>query len=185
LAGTSELNNINEYALEILTEEERQFIEKINKIVGDFVNERSDRFIDFDDIINLKMIWQKYHYLKPFQFSFDPENKMPKVFRNRTAFIIWTAWRASHLVCQDDDVKGGSLAAAKVLSKYKLPFPEEAKKEAVEEFVKFLHPGYIPALPGAHFLDNEFDFWEKEIFPFLEGEWEFKWDVVQRKLVRH
>jgi hypothetical protein len=24
------------------------------------------------------------------------------------------------------------------------------------------------------------DFWEKQIFPFLEGKWEFKWEMVQK-----
>ena len=174
LAGVKELDNINAYAKEALTEEERQLIEKLNTVVNDFTHERSNVFISFEDLIKLQGIWQKYEHLKPFQFRFDPEKKMPEVFKNRTAFIIWTTWRSRHLVCQDDDVNSGSLAAAKVLSEHKPPFAEETKKETIREFLGHLHPGYGGLQWWTEREAHEFDFWEKEIFPLLEGKREFR-----------
>ncbi|KPJ56562.1 hypothetical protein AMJ49_04605 [Parcubacteria bacterium DG_74_2] len=172
LAGVKELNNIQEYALKELTDEERKFIEKTKKAVEDYRQERSENFISFNDLIEVQRIWQKYSYLKPFQFSFDPAKKIPKVFQNQTAFIVWTTWRARHLVCQDDDVNGGSLAVAEVLGRRKPPFSKEVRMEAVEEFLKHLHSSYPDA-------EREIDFWEKHIFPYLEGKLEFKWELVK------
>lgn len=186
LAGVNELNNIKKYTLEELTPDERQFIKEINEIVEDYRKERSDSFFRFHDLIELQTIWRKYEHLRPFQFLFDPEEKMPKVFHNRIAFIIWTVWRAKHLICQGEDVKSASLAAAAAILKYKLsisgdilkcklffsPIPDEVKKEAVREFQR---------VKGGFEDENELDFWESKIFPYLEGEWVFAWKLEKTK----
>jgi len=170
ISGIKELDRINQYALEALDEEERQFIEKMNKAVEDYEN-GSGAIFGFNEQIKIQVLWQKYEHLKPFQFRFDPQKKMPEVYGDLNAFIIWSAWKARHLVCSDDDIKNGSLAASKILLKSKPPFPEDVKKEAVIEFLGYLR-----------FTDEEKDFvfWEQEIFPFLEGKREFKWEMVQK-----
>jgi len=178
VAGIKELDRINQYALEGLSQEERQFIEKINKTVKGYEN-GSGVLFGFNEQVKIQMLWQKYAHLKPFQFRFNPKEKIPKVFKNRTAFIIWTTWKAKHLVCQNDDIDSGSLAAAKLLQKYKPSFMASIKKATVQEFLKYLHPSYSePSVLEAE--SDELIFWETEIFPFLEGKWEFKWELVQK-----
>jgi hypothetical protein len=164
IPGVKELDMINQYALEELTQEERQFVEKINKIVDDYEHEKRDIF-GFNEQIKIQVLWQKYAYLKPFRFKFPPQKKIPEVYKNPTAFIIWSTWTARHLICSDDDIKSGSLAAAQILLESKPPFPEDVRKEAVKEFLIHLR-----------FTDEEKDFvfWEQYIFPYLEGKWKFK-----------
>lgn len=173
LAGVRELDNINFYVLGALTEKEEEFIKKLNKIVEDYRGEKSNEFISFSDLIELETIWKKYQYLKPFQFRSDPREKMPDVFKNKTAFIIWTTWKSRHLTCPDDDIEKGSLAAARILSEHKIPYPKEVKQKAVKGFLNYLHASYPDA-------ENELGFWEQHIFPYLEGKWEFRWEIIQK-----
>lgn len=174
LNGYDELQQTIKYAIGALTKEEKQFIEKMNQAVQDFRTGKNERLINFKDSIQIKTIWQKYHHLKPFQFTFDPIQKMPEVFRNLTAFIIWTAWKSKHLACQKDDIKAGSLTAAKILSEGTPPFSKELKEKAVTEFLKYIYPGFDTE-------EQEFGFWELNIFPFLEKKWEFKWEIINKK----
>jgi len=177
IPGIKELDMINQYALEALTPEERQFVEKMNKIFEGYENEKGDIF-GFNEQIKIQMLWQKYEHLKPFQFRFDPEKKKPEVFQNRTAFIIWTTWKAKHLVRKEDLVDEGSLAATRVLLQVKEPLPrlipKHTKLAMVVEFMQYLNRGYPDE------VDQELLFWEKYIFPYLEGKWEFKWEMVQK-----
>lgn len=171
IPGIKELDRINQYALEALTEEERQFVEKMNKVVEDYKNEQGDIF-GFNEQIKIRILWQKYEYLEPFQFKFDPQKKMPEVYGNLTAFIIWSTWNTRHIRGSADDIKKGSLSASKILLKSKPPFPEDVKKEAVVEFLRYLY----------RFIDEEkvFVFWQEKIFPYLDGKLKFKWEIVQK-----
>ena len=181
LAGSRELHNINKYAKEVLTKEEKQFIEQINKIVERYREGQRSEFISFQEWIKLRQIWQKYEHLAPFQFKFDPEKEIPELFKNEIAFIIWTAWRSRHLVFQDNDVESGSLAAAQILSKYKIPYPKEAKQKAVKEFLKHLHASYPEHLHASYpDVEIEINFWERYIFPYLEGKWQFRWERINQ-----
>lgn len=58
VSGIKELDRINQYALEALTPEEKQFIEKINKIVEDYENGIGNIF-GFNEQIKIQMLWQK------------------------------------------------------------------------------------------------------------------------------
>jgi len=176
LAGFHEYNEIKDYARHTLTAKEKEFLEKITKTVEDCEEGISDEWISFNDIIKLRIIWRKYEHLKPFQFRFDPRKKITEVFQNQTAFIIWTTWKSRHLVCQSDDIKGGTLAAAKILSEHKIPYSKEVKRKAVEEFLKYLHSSYTHL---NHTEENELNFWEQHIFPFLEDKWKFKWKLKE------
>jgi hypothetical protein len=180
LGGTQELEDICKYAISILTEEEKKFIEKINAIKDDFVNERIEEFIEFYDIIRLKEIWNKYHHLKPFQFSFDPRKnlKTSHVVKKKNAFIIFTVWKFHHYAAYDDFIDYGSLAAAKILARRRKPFSEEVKLKAVQEFLSY----HGERLGNVQKIALEF--WEKEIFPFLEGKWEFKWEIIQKNKIK-
>jgi len=171
IPGIKELDRINQYALEALTQEERQFVEKMNKVVEDYEN-GSGVIFDFNEQIKIQVLWQKYEHLKPFQFTFNPEEKIPEVFRNKTAFIIWTAWKARHRVCNEDLIDIGSIAASRVLLESKPPFSKEIKERAINEFLRHLHQGYPQ--------EGEMDFWENQIFPYLEGKWKFNWEMVQK-----
>lgn len=166
--GIKELDMINLYALEKLTGEERQFVEKMNKVVEEHEKGKGEIF-GFNEQIKIQVLWRKYKHLKPFQFRFNPEEKIPEVFKNKTAFIIWTVWRARHLVCEDDLVEEASITAARILPKL---FPKEVKKQAIQEFLEYLHRSYP--------REGEVEFWEENIFPYLEGKWEFKWEIIQK-----
>ena len=163
LDGVNELNDIKKYALGELIDEERQFIEKIDKFP-----------ISYLVSLKLQEIWYKYEYLRPFLFLSDPANKIPRVFQNREAFIIWTAWRAKHLLGQAGDLEAGSLAAAKALSRYKPRFSDGAKKGAVKAFQRNKHGFEAP-------FKDELEYWNREIFPYLEGAWEFKWEIRKNR----
>lgn len=181
IPGIRELGNINQYALEALTQEERQFIEKMNKIAEDYKNEQGDIF-GSNEQREIQTLWQKYKHAKPFRFRFDPEKKIPEVFRNKRAFIIWTTWKAGHIVCNEDLVDEGSIAAAKILSRQEAPFPEDIKKLAVREFRRYLH-AFLAEQKGGVDEDKEkkeLAFWEQHIFPFLEGKWGFKWEMIKK-----
>ena len=168
-AGVEELENIKTYAMGSLTPEEREFVQKINQKVEDYINEKSDHFLTLGEIGKLTALWRKYQHLKPFVFRFDPREKLKQLYYNRVAFIIWTVWRSFHLL-GDEDLEGAALAAAEVLSPFQPPYPTEIKERAVEKFA------VIMANTGYGSVDDLYgDFWEKRIFPYLEGVWEFKW----------
>jgi hypothetical protein len=173
LEGFNELQQIIKYAMGALEKEEKQFIEKINQTVQDFRTGKNERPINFKESTQIKTIWQKYRHLKPFQFTFDLSQKIPQVFKNLTAFIIWTTWSSNHPAYQKDDIEIGSLAAAKLLSEGAPPFSKELKKRAVIEFLKFIYPVFATE-------EREFDFWELNIFPFLEKKWEFKLETINK-----
>lgn len=177
VSGIKELDRINQYALKALSQEERQFIEKMNKVVEGYEDGRGKIF-GFNEQVKIQMLWQKYAHLKPFQFRFDPKEKTPVVLKDQIAFIIWTAWKSRHLVSGQDNIEEGSLAAARVLSQVKEPLPRHIPKHTklatVVEFMQYLHISY----PSD--VEHELAFWEENIFPYLEGKWEFKWEIVQK-----
>ncbi|MCX6764590.1 MAG: hypothetical protein NTU58_02680 [Candidatus Nealsonbacteria bacterium] len=171
LQGPEELENLKKYALNSLDNQEKTFIKKMDKKAKAYVEEESSDFLTLNEITQLDRVWKKYQHLRPFGFLFDPEKKMPKVFKNQTAFIVWTVWRAFHLL-SEEDLKGAALAAADVLSRFQSPYLPEAKKEAVKAFsTVMLNTGY--SCPE----DLLISFWQEKIFPFLEGKWEFKWEL--------
>jgi len=174
LEGFAELWQIIKYAMKALDQEEKQFVEKMNQTVRDFQTGKDVRYINFKESKRIKNIWKKYSHLKPFQFTFDPIRKIPQVFKNEKAFIIWTIWRFKNPICQKDDVETGSLAAAKILSEGTPPFSKELKERAIIEFLKFIYPGFTNE-------ERELDFWESNIFPFLEKKREFKWEIINKK----
>ena len=173
LQGSRDLENIRKYALDFLTRQERLFIERMTRQVEAFVREETEEFLTLGEIVKLLRLWSKYFYLKPFQFAFDPREKIPKVFQDQTAFVIWTVWRSFHLL-GEEDLEGAALAAANVLSEFRSPYSSEIKEKAVKRFRGvILNTGYN--CPD----DLSISFWEAKIFPYLEGVWEFKWEVIK------
>ena len=51
---------------------------------------------------------------------------------------------------------------------------EKVKKKAVTAFLEHLHVGY----PESE--ETELAFWEKYIFPYLEGKWKFRWEKIRK-----
>ena len=171
LQGPEELEKLKKYAADSLNNEERSFIQTMDKKVKAYINEESDDFLIFNEIVELACLWKKYQHLKPFVFLFDPEKTMPEVFQNRVAFIIWAVWRAFHLL-GEEDLRGAALSAAKVLCEFQPPYLPKVKEEAVRGFaVVMVNTGYLSS------NDLSSSFWEEKIFPYLEGIWEFKWEL--------
>jgi len=171
LQGPGELEKLKKYALDSLDYREHLFIQAIDKKVKAYINKESDDFLTFNEIVQLNTMWKKYQHLKPFLFPFDPKKKMPKLVKNRVAFIIWTVWRVSHLR-DKEDVKGAAIAAANVLSKLHPPYLFKVKEEAVRKFAVVMEN------TGYRCLDDlSFSFWEEKIFPYLEGIWKFEWEL--------
>lgn len=171
ISGIEELDMINLYALEELTDWERQLVEKMNQVVEECEKGKGEIF-GFNEQGKIQMLWKKYEHLKPFRSRFDPEKIIPEVFKNKTAFTIRTVWKSRHLVCEDDLLEEGCIAAARILAESKPPFPEEVRKHAIQEFLEYLHRSYP--------REDEVAFWEQHIFPYLEGKWKFKWEIIQK-----
>ena len=171
VSGIKELDMINLYAIKALTNKERQLVEKMNKIVEECEKGQGEIF-GFNEQGKIQMLWKKYEHSKPFWSRLDPEKIIPEVFKNKTAFTIWTVWKPGRLLCEDDLLEEGCIAAAQILAESKPPFPEEVKKHAIQEFLEYLHRGYP--------REDEPEFWEQHIFPYLEGKWEFKWEIIQK-----
>lgn len=87
---------------------------------------------------------------------------MPEVFQNRTALIAWTIWRSYHLL-YNENIRGASIAIADILAKFQAPYPPEIMQKAIERFEKVI---------GLTWPD-----FEKRLFPYLDGTWEFKWEL--------
>ena len=175
LQGIKELENLNRYALESLTEAERSFVEKATRKVESYIREETNEFLSLEEIVKLDCLWKKYSHLQPFVFRFNPEEKIPKVYRNRIAFIIWTVWRSYHLQ-GEENLEEAALAAAEILSSFQPPYPVEIKEKAIKKFGEIMEAtGFM----SDHDLSS--DFWEKRIFPYLEKVWEFKWVVEFKK----
>ena len=171
LMGTAEIKEIKTYFLSLLSSGEKERFEQLEKKMEAFIKEEIDDFFDFNEILWLRQLCLKYGHYKPFYFCFDPKEKMPQIYYNQTAFIIWTVWRSYHLRGQDD-LEGACLAAAEVLNKSNPPYPEKIKKEAVEKFRLIMeNTGYLCS------FDLAKSFWEEKIFPYLEGKWEFKFQI--------
>jgi len=168
--GPAELEKIKKYAINSLDYKENLFIQAIDKKVKAYINEKSNDFLTFNEIVKLNTMWKKYQHLKPFVFPFDPEKAMPKVFQNRVAFIIWTVWRTSHLL-DKEDLKGAAIAAADILSNPRLPYLSKMKKAAEKFAIIMENTGY------RCLNDLSFSFWKEKIFPYLDGTWEFKWEL--------
>jgi hypothetical protein len=169
--GPKELEKLKKYAVDSLDNEEKLFVQKMDKKVKAYINKESDDFLTFDEVVKLSTMWKKYQHLKPFGFLFNPEKTMPKVFQNRVAFIIWTVWGTFHLL-GEEDLKGAAIAAANILSKSHPPYLPKVKEEAVRRFAVFMeNTGYSCS------DDLTISFWEEKIFPYLEGVWEFKWEL--------
>lgn len=163
--GCKELEYLKKYAKDFLDNEERFFIH----ICDEKARENDNSFL-FNEIGKLDSLWKKYKHLKPFIFQFDPQKIIPEIFNNQTAFVIWTLWRSWHLRGKED-LEGAALAAAKVLSKYQTPYSLVVKEQAIKEF------GLVMEYTGFSCLnDLKISFWEN-IFPYLEGKWEFKYEV--------
>jgi len=171
LQGPRDLERIKTYATDHLTPEEKSFIQKMTKKLEAYIREKSNSFFTFEEIVKLGCLWQKYEHLRPFRFRFNPKEKIPAVYENRTAFIIWTVWRAYHLR-GEEDLETASLEAAKILSTSSPPYPQSIKEEVVRKFAEIMENTGYPC-PN----DLSFSFWEKKIFPYLEGVWEFKWEM--------
>ena len=170
LQGPEELKKIKEFAIDSLGDEEKLFVQRMDKKIKDYINNKSDSFLTFNEIVRLSCVWKKYQHLKPFLFPFDPNKRMPEIVKNQLAFVIWTAWRSNHLLGKED-LKRASILAANILSKAKPPYTYELKKEAVKIFATvMISTGYSCS------DDLRIFFWTEKIFPYLEGVWEFKWE---------
>lgn len=172
--GLEELANINKYAMGELTKEEKEFVEKANKIAEKFrmIKRRTRTFMCSNEIREVKTIWQRHHYLKPFPSKPNLEKERPELFKNRIAFIIWTVWLSSHLG-SEEKVAFWSLEVAKILKGHTPFFSETIKEKAVKLFLKNVGWGDITE------TEKGMQFWENEIFPFLEGKQEFRWEVKE------
>ena len=171
LQGPQDLAQIKKYALNSLSEEERLFVEAMDKKLKAYLREEKDDFLTFEEVVRLRCLWLKYQHLKPFIFPFDPQKKIPKIYRNRKAFIIWTVWRSYHLL-GEEDLERASLEAANILSEFQPPYPAEVKEKAVRKFAVIMeNTGY------GCLTDLLISFWKEKIFPYLEGIWEFKWKL--------
>lgn len=170
LQGAKELENIKKYAPNLLSAEEWAFIKVINEKAEDFINYRSDKFLGFGEVIELEHIWRKFQYLKPFLFLFDPRKSMPEIIGSQAAFIIWTVWRSNHLL-GPEDLKGATLASAKILSEYQPPYSLETKDKAIGIFITTM------MISGGGNYSQSGSFWHNKIFPYLEGVWEFRWEL--------
>lgn len=175
LMGPKELENIKKHAANSLDAEEWAFVKSVDEKIDNFINEKGDKFLGFDEIVRLREIEEKYQYLKPFVFLFDPNKSMPEVAQNRTAFIIWTIWRSNHILGSHEDLNGAVLATANILNGHCLPYSSEAKEEAVRVFTTKME------MTGGN-MGNAYSksssFWHSRIFPYLEGILEFKWELA-------
>jgi len=169
LQGIKELKEIKKYAADSLNNKEKLFVQMIDKKVKSYIKKESPNFLTLGEIVDLKTIWKKYRHLEPFIFLSDPEKEMPEVFQNQIAFIIFTVWKSSHLR-GDEDLESAAIEAANVLLKSHPPYSPEIKEKASKTFWLVMSNTGYPCLD-----DLSFSFWEKKIFPYLEGEWEFKW----------
>ena len=169
--GTEELKKIKKYATDSLDSKEKLFVRKMSEKIEAYVENESLSFLTFSEVVKLRSLWQKYQHLEPFVFRFDPKKRMPKIFWDRIAFIIWAVWKNYHFLGKED-LKKAALLAANILSKAKPPYTYELKKEAVETFTTVMeNTGYYDLR-----IDTSI-FWTKKIFPYLDGAWEFKWKV--------
>ena len=168
--GSKELENLKKHAINSLEKDETAFIKLMDKKVMTYANKKSDEFLTLDEIVKLKSLWKKYHHLMPIVFSFDPKETIPEIFKDQIAFIVWTIWRYSHLVCKKDleDLKKAAPKVSDILSKFKPPYSSCAKKSAVREFSRLMESA------GYH---TEIPFFEKRIFPYLDETWKFKWEL--------
>lgn len=172
LQGSKELENIKRYAY-LLDTEELVFVETIDKKVKAFVNNEESHLPGLDDVVKLRNIEEKYQYLKPFVFLFDPRKSMPRIVNNRAAFIIWTVWRSSHLLGQED-LNGAALSSANVLSECQPPYSPEVKDKAIKIFKTIMEESAGHMASG---YSEAISFWHNKIFKYLEGVWEFKWEL--------
>jgi len=169
--GPEKLEKLKKYALDSLDNEEKLFVQTVDKKVKAYISNKSLDFLTFNEVVKLNRMWKKCQHLKPFVFPFNPEKKMPKLVKNRVAFIIWTAWRASHLL-GEEDLKRAVLATADILSRFHPPYLPKIKEEAVRRFALIMEN------TGYRCLDDlSFSFWEEKIFPYLEGVWKFEWEL--------
>jgi hypothetical protein len=171
LQGYVDLAKLLDYAMKSLNDEEKLFVLAMNKKVKSYINERVDNFLEFNEELKLGRLWQKYRHLKPFVFSFNPEEKIPEVFQNKPAFIVWTVWQNSHLL-GEEDLNKAALVAANILIQSQPPYSPEIKKEAIRGFE------IIMERTGHSCSDHGLvHFWTEKIFPYLERKWEFKWEL--------
>lgn len=176
LAGAKELGNIKKHMLDSLDADERIFVNAIDERIENLINEKDNKFLNLDELVKLRKIEEKYRHLKPFTFRFNPMVKIPRVARNRTAFIIWTVWRSNHILGDHEDLNAAVLAAANILDKHSppYPYPSEAKEEAVRTFITKME--MTGGNLGSGYSDSS-SFWNERIFPYLEGVREFKWQM--------
>ena len=172
LQGPEELEKVKSYTMNFLSPEEKTAVRKMEQKIEAYISEESDDFLTFKEIVKLRCLWLKYQHLKPFEFHFNPREKIPEVYRNRTAFIIWTVWRSFHLL-GEEDLERAALAAANVLS-HSPPYPEKVKEKAILVFAEVMEA------TGYRCPDDlsRSSFWEEKIFPYLEGVWEFKYRKI-------
>ena len=143
----------------------------------------SDNF-NFNEIVAISTLYDKYHYLVPYKFAFDPEKNMPRVFSNEKAFMVWTSWRSCHLLEKNQDLEKASLKAAEKAESYYpntigATYTEKQREEIFMEFYKHLNKRdfFYGSLPVSY--DKvESDFWQKTLFPLLEREIEFRYETI-------
>ncbi len=166
--GVEELENLKNYALGSLNDEERLFVQTAEQKLKDLVDDKNAEFLQYDCTRGLDDLWKKYYYLRPFCLTFNPKKIMPDVFNNKQAFIIWTAWASGHLLLDPEDLNKASLTAAAIFGASTKPYSAKVREKAIRRFHKIIHRELsLEAL----------SFWEKHIFPFLDGVWEFKWEL--------
>lgn len=172
LDGVEQLEMLEKYAKDSLEESEGLFVEEVRKKIGAFSHEDTNELLTLCELEKLTCLWAKYHHLRIFKFQFNPKEKMPEIFENKVAFIIWAMWRVSHLL-GEEDLKRAALVAAKTLSFRRAPYSLEAKGEAVRKFVVLMEEhGCLCDYYHARL------FWDENIFPFLEGKWKFRFEVI-------
>jgi hypothetical protein len=114
---------------------------------------------------------------------FNPEEKMPEVFKNRIAFIVWTVWRSSHLLVEGEEriLRKAALSVGNFLLQFQPPYSIDVKRKAVEIFAAtYRNSNLNHSIKYAILKEpNLSSFWN-EIFLYLEGVREFKWELTNK-----
>ncbi len=159
----NEMNCVDSLALESI----REKAEKNSKAFG-----------DTNLYCALHGIYSKYSFLIPYKFEFLPEREIPEVFSNEKAFMIWTVWRAGHILNRNDMhmLNQASIKAAKKAEElarhYANPnYTEKEKRDIISEFNSSLM-NRCKSTP---------EYWNQYIFPILEGKRKFKYEVINNR----
>ncbi len=173
----------DKHRLEELIKVKDEFKDFIDKLALESIEKKAKKddriFFNLDYICAISGLYEKYSQLIPYKFGFDPKEKMPKVFENEKAFMIWTAWRSSHIISQNTTLDLASLKAAAKMEEYRPghfnpSFNPDEKEKIIKEFYSNLgERGGV----GFNFSE-ELEYWDKKIFPLISMDTLFRWEII-------